>query len=106
MRDDVERALATRLGAMPAAYTKAMSISQQLQAAITSEPTVAVAALKVFIAQSSCATSSEQAAVIAAEEETLDNRERQKAMVDAYTNLIEAQLAANDLSPLSPTTCL
>jgi hypothetical protein len=35
VRDDVERALATRVGAMPAAYTKAMPISQQLQAAIT-----------------------------------------------------------------------
>ena len=105
VRDDVERALATRVGTSTSAYTKAISTSRQLQLAITNAGVAAAPLLQDYLAQTNCITGAEQLGATAGEEETLNTRERQGAMVNAYVALMDAKLIANEISLLSNNTC-
>ena len=90
VRDDVERALATRVGTTPAAHTKAIATAKQIQTALTSEPAIAATAVQSYVSQSACVTGAEQTGVNAGDQEMLNNRQRQKAMIDAYVAMLDA----------------
>jgi hypothetical protein len=100
LRDDVERALATKLGSSPVAYKKAIATAKQLQSALASGSGIAAAqAVQDFITQTACATGEEAVGAKTAQIEMLNNRQRQKAMVDAYVAAADSSASAGLNTP-------
>lgn len=95
IRDDVERRLAARVGAVPAVYAAANTTARNLQRAVA-EPTSSASAqaMASFVALQACGSAAEKAGAAVAADESLDNRERQEAAIKAYLGGLNSSSAA------------
>ena len=84
IRDDAERAIATRVGATPAVHTPAVAAAKLLQTAITSTSGSSGQAMAQYVAQQACGVPDAVSGASVAQDETLDTRERQQAAIKAY----------------------
>lgn len=105
MRDDVERALATRLATNTATYNKAISVAAQLQVVASGSSSSAAQAIATLSTQPSCGDLDLKAAQEAALEEVFDTKERYSKAIEAYVAMIEAKIAADDVASLFTTAC-
>jgi hypothetical protein len=105
VRDDVERALATRLGTSPTTYAKAINIAAQIQVVNTGTTNAATQALLTVSGQPSCGDEVIKVAQEMALDEVFDTKERYSKAMEAYVAMIEAKIAADDVASLFTTTC-
>jgi len=90
VRDDVERALATRLGAKPSHYQLAYSLAKTIQSAISApdSSSVSYASAKQYFTTMRCLKDADMEAGNIATQEVLDTRLRQRAMVLAIGGML------------------
>jgi hypothetical protein len=102
VRDDVERVLAQKVGTSATAYARGMSAAASLQAVVVNGSTVEV---QNYMDTAKCAPTGTELAVDTAEQETLNNRARQKKLIDAYLALIDS-VSSPTTGSVSSTPCL
>lgn len=105
VRDDVERALATRLGRSPADYAKAIGVAAKLQTILSSPTPSASDAMFITFREAFCEDAAAAAIRVVAETESINNKERYAKAMDAYVAMVELKLASNDIDSLIAPTC-
>jgi hypothetical protein len=86
VRDDVERTLAQSQGANAPAFTSSMVAATQIQAVMANPAGAPISADAIVEHQAKlvCGDAAEKQSAIAAEEATLNTRDRQRQMIEAY----------------------